>query len=222
MNKIVIIAAGGHAREIAAYLLDDATTTQRLVGAFDDACTAPAVWHGSNLLGKVADLARFCAQEGEVEFIIAVGKNEVRRSIALRIESMGLPNLKPWTVRHHTAWTGWGVGIGAGTLLAPNSIVTTNSQIGRHSILNVKASVSHDCKVGDYCNLNPNSTICGNVQLGDGCDIGAGATVIESRRIGAWSVIGAGAVVTEDLPEGVTAVGVPARIIRRQGIPNNS
>jgi len=41
-----------------------------------------------------------------------------------------------------------------------------------------------------------------------------GANVIQGRAIGPWSTVGAGAVVIRDLPAGVTAVGVPARIIK--------
>jgi acetyltransferase EpsM len=107
-------------------------------------------------------------------------------------------------------------------LLAPNTIATTRARIGAHCILNVKASVSHDCVIDDYCNINPNATVCGDVRLGEGCYVGAGAVIIEKRTIGAWTVIGAGSVVTRDLPDGVTAVGVPARIIKWHGVPQTS
>lgn len=40
--------------------------------------------------------------------------------------------------------------------------------------------------------------------------------MIQGVSIGAWTIVGAGAVVTSDLPENVTAVGVPARIIKRK------
>jgi len=42
-----------------------------------------------------------------------------------------------------------------------------------------------------------------------------GATVINRVSIGDWTIVGAGAVVVDDLPAGVTAVGVPARVIVR-------
>jgi acetyltransferase EpsM len=42
------------------------------------------------------------------------------------------------------------------------------------------------------------------------------ASVIQGRTVGAWSVVGAGTVVIHDLPDGVTAVGVPAEIIKRR------
>lgn len=43
--------------------------------------------------------------------------------------------------------------------------------------------------------------------------LGAGVTVLGGVTIGDGSVIGAGAVVTGDIPPGVIAVGVPARVI---------
>lgn len=215
MPPLVIIGAGGHGAEVAAYALDLGLP---LAGAFDDG-RAPGPWCGTKIIGGIPALAEFCARHGEVGFITAFGSNTVRRKVAQRIVLLGIPGLQPLTLRHHLAWTGAGVAVGEGTLLAPQSLVTTRAAIGSHCILNVKASVSHDSVVGDWCNLNPGATICGDVRLGEGCSIGAGATVLEKRTIGAWTIVGAGAVVTTDLPEGVTAVGVPARIIKRQGVP---
>jgi len=48
--------------------------------------------------------------------------------------------------------------------------------------------------------------------LEDNVVIGAGAVVLGPVRIGKGARIGAGAVVINDVPEGATAVGVPARI----------
>lgn len=45
--------------------------------------------------------------------------------------------------------------------------------------------------------------------------IGAGAVILNNVRIGAGAKIGANAVVTCDVPPGSTAVGVPARIIKK-------
>lgn len=213
----VIIGAGGHGAEVAAYLLGQGLP---LLGAIDDGKPA-GPWQGTQLLGGLADLAAICAAHDHVRYLTAFGSNALRRKIVQRIESLGITNLQPTTLRHVSAWAGQDVQLGGGTLLAPQSLVTTRASVGQHCILNVKASVSHDCVVGDWCNLNPGATICGDVQLGEGCYIGAGATVLEKRKIGAWTIIGAGAVVTEDLPEGVTAVGVPARIIKRQGLPES-
>src|SRR5687767_11997977 len=53
--------------------------------------------------------------------------------------------------------------------------------------------------------------------LGDNVFIGAGAKVIGDVRIGSDVKIGANAVVTKDLPDGATAVGIPARVVKIYG-----
>ena len=45
--------------------------------------------------------------------------------------------------------------------------------------------------------------------------IGAGAVILNNVRIGKGAKIGANAVVTQDVPAGFTAVGVPAKIIKK-------
>jgi serine O-acetyltransferase len=49
--------------------------------------------------------------------------------------------------------------------------------------------------------------------IGNNVRIGAGAKVLGSIRIGNNARIGANAVVLKDVPDGATAVGIPARII---------
>lgn len=74
--------------------------------------------------------------------------------------------------------------------------------------------MSHDTKLGDYSTLNPGVNLAGNVSIGEGCYLGIGCSVIQSITIGPWTTVGAGAAVTRDLPANVTAVGVPARVIK--------
>jgi maltose O-acetyltransferase len=52
------------------------------------------------------------------------------------------------------------------------------------------------------------------ITIGDNVWLGGGATVCPGVTIGGNTVVGAGAVVTRDLPAGVVAAGVPARVLR--------
>jgi maltose O-acetyltransferase len=52
------------------------------------------------------------------------------------------------------------------------------------------------------------------ITIGDNAWLGGGVIVGPGVTIGANTVVGAGAVVMRDLPPGVLAVGVPARVVR--------
>jgi maltose O-acetyltransferase len=52
------------------------------------------------------------------------------------------------------------------------------------------------------------------ITIGDNVWLGGGAIVCPGVTIGEDTVVGAGAVVTSDLPAGVVAAGVPARVLR--------
>lgn len=55
------------------------------------------------------------------------------------------------------------------------------------------------------------------IVVADNVWLGAGAIVCPGVEIGADTVVGAGAVVVHDLPAGVVAGGVPARVLREIG-----
>ncbi|WP_430782406.1 sugar O-acetyltransferase [Actinoplanes sp. G11-F43] len=52
------------------------------------------------------------------------------------------------------------------------------------------------------------------ITIGDNVWLGSGVIVLPGVTIGDDTVVGAGSVVTRDLPEGVVAVGNPARVVR--------
>jgi sugar O-acyltransferase (sialic acid O-acetyltransferase NeuD family) len=222
-QQLLIVGAGGHGKEVISYVRDLAPsgTDLPLAGLIDEN-KPPGPFSGSVILGGFGALELLLREHPRTDFrfITAVGDNPVRRELVAKICRLGASNLAPWTLRHPRAVMGDEVEIGHGTCLAPGSIVTTHVKIGEHCILNLNASVSHDTIVGSFANINPGAVISGNVVIGEGCYIGAGATVIDKVSIGEWTVIGAGAVVVDDIPPCVTAVGVPARVIKVHAAPN--
>jgi len=107
--------------------------------------------------------------------------------------------------------------------------------IGERVFLNYGTSISahamvrvgDDCKIGQYsivmdCDWHELETpshygghgVPRPVVLEQGVWLGARVTVLKGVTIGRGSVIGAGSVVVSDIPAGVVAAGVPARVIR--------
>jgi len=56
--------------------------------------------------------------------------------------------------------------------------------------------------------------------IGDGAFIGSDTMLVAPVRVGAGSRTGAGSVVTHDVPDGMLAVGVPARLRHPAGPPD--
>lgn len=55
------------------------------------------------------------------------------------------------------------------------------------------------------------------IEISEGCDIGIGSIILPGAHIGVGVQIGAGSVVVGEIPCGVIAAGVPARVIRKRG-----
>lgn len=78
--------------------------------------------------------------------------------------------------------------------------------------------------IGDNCKIEQNVTIGGRSgltvlpKIGNHVMVGAGATVLGPVIIGDNVQIGAGAVVVKDVPDNCVVIGVPARIIKRDGV----
>jgi serine O-acetyltransferase len=78
--------------------------------------------------------------------------------------------------------------------------------------------------IGDDCTLYHGVTLGGtswdkgkrHPTLGNGVVIGAGAKVLGPVRLGAGARVGSNAVVVKDVPDGATAVGIPARILEQE------
>jgi len=97
-------------------------------------------------------------------------------------------------------------------------------QLGRRVVIEHQGNIviHGSCLIGDDCIIRQGVTI-GNrhldraneaPKLGDHVNIGAGAKLFGAITIGNNVNIGANAVVLEDVPDGMTAVGIPSRIIK--------
>ncbi|MGA1840882.1 MAG: NeuD/PglB/VioB family sugar acetyltransferase [bacterium] len=105
--------------------------------------------------------------------------------------------------------------LGKNIICHPNTVIMTGSKIGNFSIISTGSCIDHDNVLESFANICPGVRTAGNVHIGTGVFLGTGAIILPKVKIGQYAIIGAGAVVTNDIPAFATAVGVPARIIKR-------
>jgi bifunctional UDP-N-acetylglucosamine pyrophosphorylase / glucosamine-1-phosphate N-acetyltransferase len=84
-----------------------------------------------------------------------------------------------------------------------------------------------DTDLGEDANIgagtitaNFDGTNKNRTKIGDGAFVGVDTMLVAPVKLGKGSRTGAGSVVTKDVPDGATAVGVPARVIRRKEVPS--
>ena len=75
------------------------------------------------------------------------------------------------------------------------------------------ANIGAGTITANFDGLNKNRT-----RIGDGAFVGVDTMLVAPVKLGRGSRTGAGSVVTKDVPDGATAVGVPARVIRRKEV----
>jgi maltose O-acetyltransferase len=129
--------------------------------------------------------------------------------------------------------------VGEGVVVKP----TFRCDYGRHITIGAGTFVNYDCvmldvapiRIGAACQIATRVQIltathpidpeprrrgweyAEPIEIGDNVWLGSGAVVCPGVTIGENTVVGVGAVVTRDLPGGVVAVGIPARVQREIG-----
>ena len=208
-KDLVVYGAGGMGRELMWQLNDPASTKYNILGFVDD----DPEKYGKNINGYpvVGDTEWLLNKNTEICVAVAVGYPELRRRIVEKLKvnsNIVFPNIIAPDAKVSEF-----VELGEGCIICYGNIITVNIKIGDFFLANRCCTVGHDCVVGDYVTLNPMVSVSGNVTVEDCVDIGTGANIIQGKTLGANCVIGAGAVVVKDIPQGSTAVGVPAKPI---------
>jgi serine O-acetyltransferase len=80
-------------------------------------------------------------------------------------------------------------------------------------VIHVDAVIGPNCLVFQQVTIGAGGRKPGVPILGGHVDVGAGAKILGGVVIGDHCRIGANAVVLTDIPDGHTAVGIPARLI---------
>ena len=141
-----------------------------------------------------------------------------------------------WGIAKEAAAQGLVAGINAAryldgkeAVILMGAIINTGCIIGERTMIDMGVVVGGGVVIKENCHIGANAVLAGMVEpyceqpviIEKNSFIGAGAVVLEGVHIGENTIIGANAVVTEDIPENCVAVGIPAKVIKRNQIKNN-
>lgn len=192
-----VLGAGGHAKVVIGTIRAAGGVVS---GVYDeDPSRAPVL--GTPVVGTPDAIP-----VDSCRVVVAIGDNEVRRRVVAQ-----LPGVQWGTVIHPNATVHESVTVGDGTVIFAGAVIQPEAAIGRHVIINTAATVDHDCTIGDFAHLGPGAHLAGGVAIGEGAFLGTGVATHHGVRVGAWATVGVGGVVVRNIPDGVVAVGVPAR-----------
>lgn len=208
MKKLVIIGAGGFAREVA-WLVEEINKNLlewNLLGFIDD--NKENIYkelNGYKVLGTTEELNNFSE---DIYAVIAIGNGIIREKIIKKLK-----NRKFATLIHPNVKISNTNKVEEGTIICAGNILTVNINIGKHVILNLDSTVGHDSILEDFVTILPSVNISGNTKIKKYTTIGTGTKIIQGIEIGENVVVGAGAVVIRNVESNCTVVGNPARTI---------
>ena len=212
MKSIVVIGAGGMAREVAWTIAELNRVSERydfLGYIVTDLAQLGPYDSREQVLG---DYSWFERNPGRAACAaIGIGTPAVRLRVAAEL-SRRLPEMEWPALVHPTAiFDAASCRFARGSFVGAGVVATCNVVLEEFALANFACTVGHEARLGRGSVVNPGANISGGVEIGEGVLIGTGARVLQYCKVGAGATVGAGAVVTRDVAPGVTVTGIPAR-----------
>lgn len=206
---VIVLGGGGHAKVLIDALKYHSAD---IIGIVDnDSEMAGNTLLGIPVIGTEDILIKY--PPDKVSLVNALGsvrQTEVRKNIFEKFKEMGYMFA---SVVHHSCVIADDIELGEGVQIMAGAIIQPGCSIGYNAIINTHSSIDHDCEIGDHVHIAPGVTLSGEVVIGSQAHIGTGCVAIQGIEIGERCFIGAGSLILQSIPSGVTAYGVPARVV---------
>lgn len=162
---------------------------------------------GVRVIGGFGELANH--QPGDEAVNLVARSTKGRDGARKKIESFGIP----LTSLVHPSSNLRGVDLGHAVTVYQGSVLSALSTVGDHSVIFTQAVLGHGATLGTGAVLAPGAVVNARVKVGVRAYIGSNASVLPDLTVGADATVSANSAAIGDIPEGATALGVPAEVI---------
>lgn len=205
---MVILGAKGFAKEVLEVLHQNQYANQ--IYFFDDVTdNLPGSQFGFPILKSKDEVNRIF--NGNFDFTLGLGNPVYRKKLYESFISLGgkvQSTISPFArIGHFDNHLAEGLNIMTGV------VITNSVSIGKGTLINLNCTIGHDTVIEDFVEISPGSHISGNCYIGENAQLGTNCTILPKIKIGKNVRVGAGSVITKDVPDNVTIVGVPGKIV---------
>ncbi|TDP00895.1 acetyltransferase [Flavobacterium sp. 245] len=206
--EIIILGAGGLAREIASWHNTSSEENYtKIIGFMDENLEALNDYEiDQKVLGKI-ELDKI---EKNQSVICAIADVNVKEKL---FDQLIKSQTSIFSFIHKSCFIGERTICGEGLVLLPYAIISCDSRIGNLVFINNGSQIGHDVVIGDFTSIMANVDIGGGAQIGKNVFIGSNAVILPGVKIPDDTRIGAGAVVLKSIKNKGTYFGNPAKKI---------
>ena len=207
-KNLIFVGFGSFAREVFNWIEEDNFFLSKYKNFLyiDD----EAVKHNRYKIKYIGKIEDFPSEFLSDDFILTIAEPHSKKEVLHRLSKY---NLNFISFIHSSVVISPSAKFGAGVIICPNSLISSDSILGDFVFVNALSSIGHDATIDNYSTLSAHVDIMGFSRVGKSVFFGSGSRAFPNSVIGNNCKVGAGATVMKKIPDDTTIYITPSKIL---------